>query len=156
MFCFNYFVIKIILYSLYTFIFFSKNKRLYKRIPKSKSGFNKVALFYMEITLWNRSFLVNLLHISDFRTSFYKNTFERLVLFVCLNFDFFAFVLLHSFYVSCELSYFSINWSVKAATGRSKKNLYCIFIQKLLEEVQVLVAAYVVSLHVSLLFLQIY
>ena len=144
---------KIILYSLYTFIFFSKNKRIYKRIPKSKSGFNKVALFYMEITLRNRFFSSKL--ASYFRTSFYKNTFERLVLFVCLNFDFFAFVLLHSFYLSCELSYFSINWSVKAATGRSTKNLHCIFTQKLLEEVQVLVAAYVVSLNVSLLFLQI-
>ena len=65
------------------------------------------------------------------------------------NFDFFPFVLLHSFYVSCELLYFCINWSLEVATGRfSAKKLYYIFTQKLLEEVQVLVVLYVVSLQI--------
>ena len=92
----------------------------------------EVALcIYMEITLQHRSSPVNLLeHL--WRTAS-----------VCLNFGFFAFVLVHSFYVSCELSYSSVNWSIEEATGRSStKKLYSIFTQKLLEEVQVLVQAY--------------
>ena len=80
-----------------------------------------------------------------FKKSFCKNSFEGLLLFVCLIF---AFVVLHSFYVSCELLYF-YNWSVKATTWRPSTNkLYCNWTQKLLEGVQVLVALYVVSLQI--------
>ena len=68
----------------------------------------------MEITL--QSYFVSawcspvtLLHISE---HLFKDTNEGVLLFVCLNFDLFAFLLLHSFYVSCELSYFSIKSTV--------------------------------------------
>ena len=68
---------------------------------------------------------------------------------VCLKFDFFVFLLFHLFYMSCELSYSSIDWSAEVAIeGSSIKKLYCIFTQKLLEEVQVLVVLYVVSLQI--------
>ena len=124
---------------------FENIQQIYQRTPKQKCDFNKVALYlhgnHTSAEVFSSKFA------AYFRTTFYKNAFEGLLLFVCLNFDFFAFVLLHSFYVSCELLYFSINWSVKAATGiSSTKKLYWIFAQKLLEEVQVLVAFYVVSL----------
>ena len=93
----------------------------------------KLSSVYMEITIRHRCSPVNLLYISEH-------------LFIRTPY-FFSFVLLHSFYVSCELSYFSINWFVKAATGRSStKKLYCIFAQKLVEKVEVLVAVCVVSL----------
>ena len=100
---------------------------------------------YIEMTLRRRCSPVNLLRISEHL--FIRTTLKDC--FVCLNFDFFAFVLLHSFYVSCELSHSSIKWSVEAATGRSStKKLYCGFTQKLLEEVHVLVVLYVVSLQI--------
>ena len=93
----------------------------------------EVALcIYTENTLRHRCSSVNLLHISEH--IFIRTPLKGL--FLCLNFDLFAFVLLHSFYVTCGFSYHSINLYVEAATGRSStKKLHCIFTQKLLEVV---------------------
>ena len=87
----------------------------------------KLLCIYMEITLWHRCSPVNLLHISE-------HLFIRTPLKDCFCLYISLLLLLHSFYASCELSHFSINLSLKAATRRSSiKKMYCIFNQKLLE-----------------------
>ena len=54
-------------------------------LPMLKCGFDKVALqsSFVEITLWHGCSPVNLVHI--FRTPFYKNTYEGLLLLFILN-----------------------------------------------------------------------
>ena len=54
-------------------------------LPMPKCDFDKVALqsSFVEITLWHGCSPVNLVHI--FRTPFYKNTYEGLLLLFILN-----------------------------------------------------------------------
>ena len=72
----------------------------------------EIALWiYMEITLRHWCSPVNLLRISE-------HIFIRTPLkdcFCILKLWFLCFLLLHSFYVSCELSYSSINWSARSS-----------------------------------------
>ena len=57
-------------------------QQIYRRTPKPKCDFNKVAKQnkFIEITLWHGCSLINLLHI--FRTPFTKNTSGWLLLIV--------------------------------------------------------------------------
>ena len=96
---------------------------------------------YMKITLRHRCSLVNLLHISVllrarydifkiYRTIRIKKYFQN--------------ILKLFFTYPVSFHYQSINRSVEAATRRfSTKKQHCIFSQKLLEEVHVLVVLYV-------------
>ena len=96
---------------------------------------------YMEITLCHMCSPVNLLQISG-------HLFIRTPLKDC-------FCLFKLWFISfCITSLIlriiwasSINWSIEAATGRLfTKKLYCIFTEKLLKEVEVLVVLYAVNL----------
>ena len=100
---------------------------------------------YMEITLWQRYYPVNLLQISEhpFIRTPLKDCFSMFKL-CFLSFCITSLI----FYLSREVLHSSINWSVEAATGTSSTNkLYCI-LKNLLEEVQVIVVLCVVSLQI--------
>ena len=55
-------------------------QQIYRRTPKPKYDFKKIASSFIEITLRHRFFPVNLLHI--FRTCFLKNTSGWLFLYI--------------------------------------------------------------------------
>ena len=105
----------------------------------------QVALcIYMEITLRHRCYPVNF--AAYFRTSFYKNTFEGLPLYVWTLISLLLYYFTHFAY---HVNFHILPLTDPSATGRySAKMLYCIFTQKVLEEVQVLVVLYVVSLQI--------